>query len=64
MKPMPSVWVHDKFHQVDDNDDGSNGKKGRDDNRMQDSRMCRIYRPPSPTWASRAGGVAIFRKKV
>ena len=31
---------------------------------LADDPEMRDYRPPSPTWVSKAGGVAIIRKKT
>ena len=49
--PLPPTWAHDLFSTVVTDSPVKN--KMRDDD----------YRPPSPTWVSRAGGVAIMRKK-
>ena len=52
--PMPPTWSHDMFSSVVTNSpDRKIGQRGGDSD----------YRPPSPTWVSRAGGVAIMRKK-
>ena len=52
--PMPPTWSHDMFSSVVTNSpDRKMGQRGGDSD----------YRPPSPTWVSRAGGVAIMRKK-
>ena len=50
--PLPPTWTHDKFTSSTA-DSPSPGRK----------RDLGDYRPPSPTWVSRAGGVAIMRKK-
>ena len=50
--PLPPTWAHDKFTSST-TDSPSPGRK----------RDLGDYRPPSPTWVSRAGGVAIMRKK-
>jgi hypothetical protein len=50
--PLPPTWAHDKFSSAV-TDSPSPGRK----------RDLGDYRPPSPTWVSRAGGVAIMRKK-
>jgi hypothetical protein len=47
-------WRHDKFdNRVDDDDDTRRREL-----------LPKDYRPPSPTWISRAGGVAIMKKKA
>ena len=52
--PMPPTWSHDMFSSVvTDSPERKAGQRGGDSD----------YRPPSPTWVSRAGGVAIMRKK-
>mmetsp|Transcript_19061 Transcript_19061/g.38508 ORF Transcript_19061/g.38508 Transcript_19061/m.38508 type:complete len:241 (+) Transcript_19061:87-809(+) len=47
-------WTHDKFDR--------NASPERDP--RESSRIPQDYRPPSPTWVSKAGGIAIMRKKL
>lgn len=47
-------WRHDKFDNRDDDDDDTRRRE----------QLPKDYRPPSPTWISRAGGVAIMKKKT
>ena len=51
--PLPPTWTHDKFA-------ANTGSSPSPERR----RELQNYRPPSPTWVSRAGGVAIMRKKT
>jgi hypothetical protein len=51
--PLPPTWAHDKFSAVAADSPNIERRRERDGD----------YRPPSPTWVSRAGGVAIMRKK-
>jgi len=47
-------WRHDKFDNREDDDDDARRRE----------QLPKDYRPPSPTWVSRAGGVAIMKKKI
>lgn len=51
--PLPPTWTHDKFT-------SNSGSSPSPERRKE----LQNYRPPSPTWVSRAGGVAIMRKKT
>jgi hypothetical protein len=51
--PLPPTWAHDKFSVAAADSPNIERRRERDGD----------YRPPSPTWVSRAGGVAIMRKK-
>jgi hypothetical protein len=55
--PIPAHWAHDKYslNVVD---------SPTYDEKLEKRRELNNYRPPSPTWVSRAGGVAIMRKKI
>jgi hypothetical protein len=55
--PIPATWAHDKYSKnvID---------SPTYDEKLERRRELNNYRPPSPTWVSRAGGVAIMRKKI
>lgn len=58
--PLPQMWRHDKFN--DDRDEADGCSPQPEEGRRH--RLPSDYRPPSPTWVSRAGGVAIIRGKI
>lgn len=47
-------WSHDLYHDLERASPDRDGVRRPDEN----------YRPPSPTWISRAGGVAIMKKRT
>jgi hypothetical protein len=54
-------WSHDLFqeknNEVEEQDDRSSSQRGS-------TTLPPDYRPPSPEWISKAGGVAIMKKKI
>lgn len=54
-------WRHDKYIEIVD--DRYHDNENEYDDKYNVRRVPNDYRPPSPTWISKAGGVAIMKKK-